>query len=184
MFASLKKGSNLAYILILNLLYPAVLGSIFYSVFSNLGAFRVGTIEISCALMMISVVVFFSIDFLFTYLHDTYRSFHIFSDCVLLLVMQGAFSSINFLSGHVDSRRYCACMFITFLVFLIWDWLQRKELGKGYLNVLRLELLICPAFFFLAMRSNPGYFLPAALSITGAFFMVYLFLRFYRTREG
>ena len=176
MNVTLKKGSNLAYILILSLLYPAVLGSIFYSVFSNLSAFRIGVIEISCALMMVSVIVFFSIDFLFTYLPEEYNTFHFISDCVLLLVMQGAFSSINFLSGHNNSRRYCFYMLLTFLVFLLWDWLQRRELGERYVSILKLELILCSAFLLLTLKENSGHVIPSALSMIGALSMVRLFV--------
>lgn len=183
MITIFKRGHNLAYILILNLLYPAVLGSIFYSVLSNISAFKIGVVEISCALMMISVIIFFSIDFLYTYLHDTYNSFHFIFDCILLFIIQGAFSSINFLAGNINSRRYCLYMFLTFLIFLVWDYPQRKELGKKFLNIIKLEFLICPAFLLLTWREKPGYLIPAIISIVGSLLMSKFFLVFYRNIE-
>lgn len=179
MISVLKRGHNLAYILILNLLYPAVLGSIFYSVFSNLGTFRIGVTEISCGLMMVSVIIFFAIDFLYTYLHEKYSAFHFTSDCILLAMMQGAFNSINFLAGNVNSKVYCFYMALTFLVFVIWDFYQRDGLGKKFMKIIRLELVLVLIFISLGLRENSGYLLPAVVSVAGALSMTKFFLAFY-----
>lgn len=171
-----KRDHNLAYILILNLLYPAVLGSIFYSVFSNFAVFKIGVIEICCVLMMACVIVFFAIDFLYTYLHEKYSAFHFTSDCLLLLTMQGAFNSINSFAGHVNSRSYCLHMALTFLIFVAWDFLQRKGLGEIFMKIITLEVALALTFTVLSLRETPSYVLPATVSVLGTVLMSKYFL--------
>src|ERR1051325_2148354 len=149
-----KRDANLAYLLMLNLLYPAVLGSIFYSVLGNLYSYdltKIGVPEFCCTAMMLSVVVFFSIDFVYTSLHEMYRIYEFIADCLILVVMQGAFDSINFLANHYRPQRFSGWMAVTFMIFAIWDYGKRKGMGQTFDRLWYTEAALAGGYFALGL---------------------------------
>jgi hypothetical protein len=177
-----KVGQNLLMILMLNLLYPAVLGSIFYSVLGNLQSITVGKTEAISLVMMSSVVLFFSIDFLYTSVHEQYNIAEFLADVVVLIAMFNAFDSVNFLVHEPNAVRFCGSLSVTFTVFVIWDIVRRQAIGPMFTKIISFEIFLALAFFTAAYYRLP-LVVAATLSVVTSFMMATIFTNFYKDHK-
>lgn len=176
-----KKNENLLFVVMLNLFYPAVLGSIIYSVFGNLGTAEVpkwDEINFSCLVMMVSVITFFSIDYIYTSLQSTYGFLEFGGHVLLLVMMQGAFRSINFLASTPNPMHFSRYMAVTFAVFFIWDFAKREGIGGMFKYILSFEMIYALLFSFMGVVDT-GFLLPGLTSAVTATGAIGFFLSFY-----
>lgn len=165
-----------------SLVYPSVLGSILYSVLSNLDALRLDHGHVACIVMMASIVIFYSIDFLTTYLKERYSVVGFVSDVLIIALMYGAFASINFLQrADIHVNVFCWCMTATFAIFMLVDSIHSSAYGRHFRRILVFEFILVVCFAIPAACRLPGRNgLVAILSLTTASAMVWFFSRMYR----
>lgn len=172
------KGQNLIYLLVVNLLYPAVLGSIFYSALGSASRHQWGLKEFSCLAMMLSVLVFYAIDYLYTCMHRKYTAFELCADLVLIFLMYCAFVSVNFLSGRTNVPAFSWAMSATFWIFSVWDLSKVTSIGAMSWWIVSYEIILTVIFASLAIWYH-GYWLVAAWSVFASGVMVATFTGFY-----
>jgi hypothetical protein len=174
-----NRAANLKQILIIQLAYPAVLGSIFYSVLSNISGFDFTVKDFPPLVMMICVVVFYSIDYLFAYVHSKYSYGKLLTDLIVILLMFFAFRAINIFIGAEDYRTFYLCMAATLLVFIVWDVGQFQWRSLSFWIILPFELIVFSGFAHAYMKElSPE--LGAVISAAGACVMIGVFNFFAR----
>jgi len=113
----------MAYVLMTSLLYPAVLGTLFYNLlddFSNIGQ---GLGKIIYVLASIGVVMHFSFDYVYTYASKHVYTYKLFvSDLVVLFCL---FLSYKSLTDGLKSSGNIQVFYLGFIVmhciFVLWD---------------------------------------------------------------
>lgn len=178
-----KANQNLLVILMLNLLYPAVLGSIFYSVLGNLQAITLGRVGATCLLMMTSVVILFSIDFLYTAIHERYRPVEFLADLVILVAMFNAFDAVNFLVHKPAPEHFCFWLGITFCIFVIWDIPRWSGLGPFAARLVVFEIFLA-LFFLIGSCVAFPIEVDALVAILASLIIAALFTRIYRVHQA
>ena len=164
------------------LVYPSVLGSALYSFFGNLSSFKLETNYVAYMMMMVSIIMVYSIDFLISFLKERYTLLSFASDVVVITLMYIAFASINFLERAPNVKAFCLCFAVTFAVFATIDFIQRKAYGKHFKRMFRFELFLVVTFLLLAVLKPPHpQWWVAGLSVFTATFVVYFFAVMYHS---
>ncbi len=83
-------------IIICDLVYPAVLGSIFYSVLSSLNNVDVAGGQWPFVVIMAAIISFYSIDFLYTKSHDRLGWPEFLAALAVVFLLHAAFDAVNF----------------------------------------------------------------------------------------
>lgn len=181
-----QQNQPLLRLVLQTLIYPAVLGSIIYSVIGNLSEFRVSKDHATYMVMMVSVVGLYCIDFLVTYLKTTYTVVGWLSDVMVIGLMYGAFESVNFLEAkNVRVDLFCLLVSATFTIFVIVDWAHRESFGKNFLTSIVFEILSVVIFAFLALYDFRGRELTVAVfAFLASLSNGWLFVRMYRANYG
>jgi hypothetical protein len=164
------------------LVYPAVLGSIIYSVFGNFEQFGVIKNHLALVIMMLSIVIFYCVDFLTTYLKSNYSILGIFSDVLIIGLMYAAFESINFIQyPMIRLDLFCACMAATFLVFVIVDCFHRHAYKNYFIKIIIFEVFLVLSFGTLAVVTFSGeeWWIAGLSTVTSAT-MVTIFSKMYQ----
>jgi hypothetical protein len=138
-----EPAKNLRQDLVLGLIYPAVLGSIFYTALGELtkqatalwtflvaeGAYDVSfVVTVKCALLFIAIAFYFC-DYLYILFTNDYHSMFFLIDLVFIVTMYLAFAAIG-LDGS-DRPPSAKTMLLLYLVFmaLYYKW-DKLEIGR------------------------------------------------------
>jgi hypothetical protein len=177
-----QENQSLLRVAMQTLVYPAVLGSIIYSVIGNFEHVEVTKSHLAFAILMLSVVTFYCIDFLTTYLKASYSSLGLFSDVLIIGLMYTAFESINFIQySKVRLGLFCGCMAATFLVFVVVDCFHRHAYKNYFVRVILFEAFLVASFATLAVvRFSGEEWWVAGLSTVTAATMVTIFFKMYQ----
>jgi hypothetical protein len=156
-------GRNALYVLMLNLLYPAVLGTIFYTFLQILfqGAWLSDRAEGRKMLYAFGVVCHYHIDFLYVYSFEVYKRFAFFVDLAVVILLYNAFAALT----TPPAPKYSAfflCFLLIYLSFLPHELIiflryylsGQRKLMWAHVWMLIHEVFAC-AFFILCLR-RPG----------------------------
>ena len=166
---------NALYVLMLNLLYPAVLGTIFYTFLQFIfqGLWLTDRAEAKKFIYAFGVVCHYHIDFLYVYSFEVYKRLAFFVDLLIVILLYRAFYA---LTGQptADYRAFFLCFLLIYLIFLpheviIW-WRYKKsdqrELMRVHVWMFIHEGVAC--VYFIACILRPGL----ANSFTGAIMLL------------
>jgi hypothetical protein len=164
------------------LVYPSVLGSVLYSFFGNLNAFTLDSIHAACMLMMVSIIMVYSIDYVTSFLKERYTLASLISDAAVVTLMYIAFASINFLERAPNVEAFCLCFCGTFAVFSAIDYRHRKAYGRHFKRIFWFEIFLVAAYLLLAVIRPPQqHWWVAGLSAVTSTFVVYFFAVMYHS---
>ena len=133
-----NKQKNLPYKLIVNLFYPAILGSIFYTclkVFSHPILFvKSSSTNLWAILIAFAIILFLVFDYLDTIKVSNYSWLTFWLDILILVSIYVAFSSLNDFTKEIDHFLLPISFGIISFIFIIYD-LVDKELPR-YITVI------------------------------------------------
>lgn len=125
--------STVYYLLITCLFYPAVLGSIFYTLLEGCYKPDLNLQGFLCISILVGILLCFCIDFLYTWVSKKYYSGKLFlSDIFILLLIVLAYR--NLMDGVVKNLRvdiFFICFFLMHMIFSIWDFLLIPRLESS-----------------------------------------------------
>lgn len=146
---------NALYVLMLSLLYPAVLGTIFYTFLQLIfqGSWLTDRLETRKILYAFGVVCHYHIDFLYVYSFEVYKRLAFFVDLTIVILLYCAFAALTG-TPTPDYRTFFLCFLLIYLTFLpheliiLWRYKIAKDvlLIKVHVRMLIHEGLAC-AFF-------------------------------------
>jgi hypothetical protein len=173
--AAVPLDRNALYILMLNLLYPAVLGTIFYTFLQFLfqGTWLTDRDETRKLIYAFGVVCHYHIDFLYVFSFEVYKRLAFFVDLAIVMLLYRAFTA---LTGQAtpDYRTLFICFLLIYLTFLPHEliiWRRYKHSGQRELMRVHVWMLFHEAFasaFFILCILWPGL----AASLFGALFLL------------
>jgi hypothetical protein len=153
---------NALYILMLNLLYPAVLGTIFYTFLQIIfqGAWLTDWNEAKKMLYAFGVVCHYHIDFLYVYSFEVYKRFAFFVDLAVVALLYRAFAALTPNPPDMPNyRTFFISFLLIYLIFLPHELLilrryikeGSRELIRAHVQMLIHEVFGC-TYFIICMR--------------------------------
>lgn len=179
-----KRNENLWSILTFNLIYPAVLGTLLYTMIDAVAVSEVGRDNVGLRLLAsLSILVFYTIDYLFSYLHTTYK---VREFVMHTMVIGSLFVSVRMLgiggTAITAGDHYLFWLAITVAVFAIWDLIHlvynqlRAAIG---MRTVIIEIVMAVVFF--ACAHVRLQLLPSVIvSWIGCLIMLINFVDWYR----
>lgn len=127
------KHKKIYYLLITSLFYPAILGSIFYTLLE--GCYEIKS-DLKSLLIIISlsgILISFCMDFLYTWVSKNHYTGKLFiADLSILLLIVLAYR--NLIEGIVKNvyiGKFFLCFLLIHLIFLIWDFFLIPSSGSS-----------------------------------------------------
>lgn len=144
------------YILMLNLIYPAVLGTIFYSLLQNIfnsSEWLFDRVEFFKIVFSMGIVCHYCVDFLYIFSFEVYGRFAFFVDLTVVVLLYRASAALVALSGP-DYKTFFFCFLLIYMTFLpheIMIWQRYKKAGdhqrmKAHQWMLIHEAVSCSLF--------------------------------------
>lgn len=174
----IKHKQNITSIFMLNLLYPAVLGSMLYSFFDTIAKFTFTYYNIMALLMLLAVLIFYSIDYIYTSVNERYGVIELVADFILLGLMYAAFNCIRFGENQCNIKNYSFYMCMTFVIFIIWDISRLDGLGDRFPRILKFETFLF-IIYIPPIAFNLGITYSGVSAVIAAIGMLYIFVDFY-----
>ena len=152
--------------LVFNLLYPAVLGTFFVSLLpAAVGSLRSG-FHLKTVLCIL-IVSHFVIDYLFSEEVRDYRAFTFLLDVAVIVLLYLAYSAVQLGNDDpTDSRAVSLAMAGVYGCFLVWEYLQRNEIGTH--PALTVYESIAAVWFLVAGLLWPGADVLLAIGLAAA----------------
>lgn len=144
-----KKNFQFCYILITSLYYPAVLGAIFYSLIDCFPNVMEDKNNILYILAALSIMISFSVDFLYSYASRAFYSvIHFIFDLLIITLL---FCSYKALINGIKNSGPIPFFFIGFIfihiIFIIWDiFFVPKDKGNGKFKAFNLMTIFDSIF--------------------------------------
>lgn len=135
-----------------NLLYPAVLGTIFYNLLPALASISGSSIKDAKLWICIAIVFHFAIDYVFVRLVKPYPWFSFLIDLVVLFLLFLAYDALNFSSQKsvpsvpIEVRQFSWALSGVYVAFILWARLMRHEIGRQPV-LLAVEIAAAVLFF-------------------------------------
>ncbi|MEW8041064.1 MAG: hypothetical protein AB2777_16105 [Candidatus Thiodiazotropha endolucinida] len=122
--------------LMFGLLYPAVLGSIFYTLLTTFSegcfwALPINTLKIWKIMFCIIIVGYFCLDFAFTHKvpHSHYGKISFFADIVVIVLIYFAFTSININNNSpIALLKLVGIFTAVYTIFILWLFQFREHM--------------------------------------------------------
>jgi hypothetical protein len=116
--------------LLFNLLYPAVLGTLFVSLLPATADSLRGGVSMKLAVCWL-IVAHFVIDYVFTEEVREYRALTFVLDFLVVVMLYVAFTAVQLEeSGPIDARTISFAMAVVYASFIAWEYLSRHEIGS------------------------------------------------------
>lgn len=116
-------------------------------------------------------------------MHEQYSIPEFLIDIAILIAMFNAFDSVNFLVRAPNPSRYCVCLGITFVIFVIWDIPRRHGIGAIFSKLISFEIFVALSFLAGALF-DLSLGVVGGLSILASSVMVWLFRRIYKDHRA
>jgi hypothetical protein len=153
------------------LLYPAMLGTIFYSMFTMLQSSLVSVAVMSdrwpyCAIMLSTLAVYI-VDYVYTAAQKELDWFSFSSSFIVISLMYFAFDGVNIDSHAPFLSQHCYALALTYAVFAVVDVIHRRNYGSWWQFLVGYEIVLFTTYTAFGVMENSPSFL-AIFSLVNA----------------
>ena len=158
--------------LMIELFYPAVLGTIFYSLFPLIQQYEAVSRNLLAFITVVALLFHFCADFIYTYVSSRYNLITFIADIVILYLFALSFDSINYISAPPNYPKISFCMFIIYLIFVIWDVSVKRE-KEYFIKLIVFEVTFTMIFFLIWLNYLPPIILPITIFSAGVMLLLF-----------
>jgi hypothetical protein len=135
---------------VVGLLYPAMLGTFFYSLFpmlqSSTGSAAVLADRLPYCVIMLSTVALYIVDYVYTASQEELDWFSFVSSFLVISLMFFAFDGVSIISHAPLLGQHCYSLALTYTVFAVVDMIHRNNYRSWWRFVVGYEIVLATAY--------------------------------------
>jgi len=167
-----RQQSRALHLLMIGMIYPAVLGSIFFNVLPSVSVMAPSLQTVASLFVIASIVIHFLFDYVyvsgFFSRKRRYTASAFFVDMCVCLFMYVAASSINFESGAIDHAKIAGLFLTLYCLFVFWDVLLKESRTTFIGDILVSATFVCYLLAWQIGLSGVAASIALAMLILGA----------------